>query len=82
MHDDKHDFPGLKHKEEHAPESAPAPAATPDPEQAEAPVELMKDDEGTVADVGSSIAAAKVRASVILPAYLFISLNMLFFMYL
>jgi hypothetical protein len=77
VHDDKHDFPTLKHKEEAAPESAPEPA--PEPEKAEAHV-LMTDDEGTVADVSSSIAAAKVRASAMLPAHLLISLNMLLFM--
>ncbi|KAF8194225.1 hypothetical protein BJ912DRAFT_959835 [Pholiota molesta] len=60
VHDDKHDFPTLKHKEAAAPESAPEPA--PEPEKAEAHV-LMTDDEGTVADVSSSIAAAKADDS-------------------
>ncbi|KAF8964231.1 hypothetical protein BDZ97DRAFT_919962 [Flammula alnicola] len=49
VHDDKHDFPTLKTKEEHA----PAPTKT------EPPVEILKDDEGTEADVGSSIAVAE-----------------------
>ena len=49
VHNDHHDFPALKqHEEHHAPET-------------EAPVEILKDDEGTEANVASSIALSQVR---------------------
>jgi hypothetical protein len=48
IHDDKHDFPALK--TDTASHEEPAPTKT-----------VMKDDEGTPADVGASIKAAAVR---------------------
>ncbi|KAF9481214.1 hypothetical protein BDN70DRAFT_876689 [Pholiota conissans] len=55
-HEDKHDYPTLKTKKEPAPE----PVTAPEPVKAEAaPVELLADDEGTVADVGASIAVSE-----------------------
>ncbi|KAF5315426.1 hypothetical protein D9619_007284 [Psilocybe cf. subviscida] len=47
IHDDKHDFPALKTHDEAHEEPAPTPKKT-----------VMKDDEGTPADVGASIKAA------------------------
>ncbi len=54
VHDDRHDYPTLGHKE-----SAPEPVAAESVEEV-APVVTMADDEGTVADVSASIAVSEV----------------------
>ena len=60
MHDDVRDFPAIKLKDQwHHPATPPM---TEEKEEA-APVEIMKDDEGTPENVASSIALATVSES-------------------
>ena len=54
VHNDHHDYPALKKHEEHKAHKSESDAAVPE-------VEIMKDDEGTEANVASSIALSQVR---------------------